>query len=121
VPDRGREGVAGQLDRLVVERALIAVLAAGQRGLVELAVVVGAALQRLQRPLLPGFVQVLLEVEELDPEDRERGAGLERLDLAVQAVLDRVVDLARLLAVDRDRAEMVLGPRRPRARAGPRA
>jgi hypothetical protein len=58
VPDRGREGVAGQLDRLVVERAPIAVLAAGQRGLVELAVVVGAALQRLQRPLLPGLVQV---------------------------------------------------------------
>jgi Flavodoxin-like fold len=63
----------------------------------------------VQFPATPLLVQVLLEVEQLRPEDRERRAGLQRLDVAGVAVLDRVVDLSRLLAVNVDRAEAVLG------------
>src|SRR5262245_15740238 len=61
---------------------------------------------------MPLLVQILFEVEELYAEDRERGAGSERVDVAALAVLDRVVDLPGLLAVDADGAEAVLGPRR---------
>ena len=41
MPDRGEEGLDGQVDRLAVERALVVFGSTVERGLVDLSVVVG--------------------------------------------------------------------------------